>query len=246
MENDNFNTRVAYRDDNSWTSERGASKFIDQMIQSTEQKQFRGHGAVLNGFKVTPGNGMQAVVNNKEDGTDGHIVIKYNSYCYLGWIQEPCPITISGSDQALPRITLIVAYIDLAVTYQESDKVIEAPTVLKFKAVDGIPNNNPAAPSIATIQSEIGLNNPYVVLASILVQPNTGSISDSNITDYTQDLKAKLSDDMGFDPENTYVTGILQPAPNKGVKTRIVVTGPDAATPAAIPDVELIWLRKKR
>lgn len=246
MAEENFNTRVAYRDDNSWTSERGASKFIDQMIQSTEQTQFRGYGAVLNGFKVTPGPGMSVIVNTKDDGSDGHILIKYNSYCYLGWIQEPYTLAISGADQALPRITLVVAYIDLSVTYDEADKIIEAPTVLKFKAVDGIPNNNPAAPSVATIQSEIGLNNPYVVLASVLVGANTGTIPTSNITDYTQTLKARLSEDLGFDPENTYVTGVLQPAPNKGVKTRIVITGPTAATPAAIPGVELIWLRKKR
>lgn len=242
---DIFHTRVAYRDNDAWTSERGASKFLDQLISSTKQTKYQGEGCVINGFKVTAGSGMSVNVNDN-NGLDAHLMIKYNNYSYLGWLTETCNLTISGSDQGLPRRTVIVAYIDLAVEFIKDDNIIESPDVLKFKAVDGTPNSNPSDPSISIIQSAIGLNNPYVVLASILVPAGSGAISSGNITDLTQDLKAKLSPNVGLDPNNTYVTGVLQASPNTNVKTRIVVTGPDAATPAAIPGVELIWLRRRR
>lgn len=245
MADDIYHTRVAYRDNDAWTSERGASKFLDQLIASTKQTKYQGEGCVINGFKVTPGSGMSVKINDN-NGADGHVMIKYNSYSFLGWITAAYTLPISGSDQALPRRTVIVAYIDLSVEFNKEDNIIESPDVLKFKAVDGVPNSNPSDPSVSTIQSAIGLNNPYVVLASVYVPNGASSIQTGNITDLTADLKAKLSSYVSLDPNNTYVTGVLQAAPNNGVKTRIVITGPTAATPAAIPGVELIWLRRRR
>lgn len=245
MADDIYHTRVAYRDNDAWTSERGASKFIDQLITSTKQSKYQGEGCVINGFKVTPGSGMSVNVNDN-NGADGHIMIKYNSYSFLGWITANYNLTISGADQALPRRTVVVAYIDLSVEFNKEDNIIESPNVLKFIAIDGVPNANPSDPSVSSIQSAVGLNNPYVVLASIYIPSGSGSIASGNITDLTADLKAKLSSYITFDPDSTYVTGVLQAAPNSGVKTRIVVTGPTAATPAAIPGVELIWLRRRR
>lgn len=245
MADDIYHTRVAYRDNDAWTSERGASKFIDQIIASVKQTKYQGEGCVLNGFKVTPGSGLSVDINDF-NGDDGHLMIRYNNYSYLGWITANYNLVLSGADQALPRRSVIVAYIDLTVEFVETDNVIESPDVLKFKAIDGVPNANPSDPSVSSIQSAIGLNNPYIVLASVLVPAGASTLSSGNITDYTSELKATISESVGFDPNNTYVTGVVQPAPNAGVKTRIVITGPNAATPSAIPGVELIWLRRRR
>lgn len=237
-----YHTKISYLSQNSWTSERGASKFLDQVILSTEQTEYGGYGCVVNGFKVTPGTGMSVNVNPATN-SDGHCLIKYNNFAYLGWLEEIYNLTISGSDQASDRITLVVAYVDLSVTFSASDDIIEAPDVLKIVAIDGTPGSNPSAPSISQIQSAVGLNNPYIVLASIRVGAGTSTITD--ITDLTPQISAKLNPDIGMDPDNTYAAGFLQPDPNKGKKTRIVITGPNESV-AAIPGIELVWLRKKR
>lgn len=241
-----YTTRLAYRGNNSWTGERGASKFIDQFIKSAKQERYGGWGCVINGFSLTPGGKMSVNINTKADGQDGHCMIRYANYAYLGWLVATHNVELTGADQGLPRITLIVAYVDLNVDFIESDRIMEAPGVLKFKAIDGTPAASPTPPSIAQIQSELGLNNPYVVLGEVRVPKGVNDITQGDITDYTKDeIKAIMSPDIEFDKENSYVAGVYQCAPNLGQKTRIVITGPNAQIPEAIPGVEIIWIRKK-
>lgn len=244
-----FHTYVAYRDNNAWTSERGASKFLDLFLQKNSLGK-GDRGVVLNGMKViaNPAGADLSIVIQANDGTtqvkaDGHVVISYSDYIYEAWQENDYRLELQPTSQSVSRISYIVAYIDREIEYIESDKIVESPSVMKFVEVKGAEGYAPDPPSRTHIQDVVGNNNPYVILAQILIRPNTLRITNSDITDlrgtpmFTKDIK--------LDPEDSWAAGVLQPAPNAGRKTRIVVTGPNASTPPAIPGVQLIWLRKK-
>lgn len=245
MQENPYHTYIAYRDNNAWTSERGASKFLDLLLKNgTLGKGDR--GAVINGMKVIPGTGLAVKIqanDSTSNATDGHCIIKYSDYAYLCWQDADYELALEGASQSLPRISYIVAYIDRETEYVESDKIIESPGLLKFVEVKGSEATSPTPPSRTQIQSVVGVNSPYIILAEVRVNAAQSSIVTGNITD--RRIKTSLSGDLQLDPENSYVSGFYQAAPNSGVKTRIVVTGPNAATPSAIPGVQLIWLRKK-
>ena len=245
MQDNPYHTFVAYRDNNAWTSERGAGKFMDLFIKSgTLGKGDK--GAIVNGMKVIPGSSAMQVVIQANDGTstatDGHCIIKYDDYSYLCWQESNYTLTLDGSSQSMARISYIVAYIDRDIEYDETDKIIESPSVLKFVEVKGSEASTPSQPTRNQIQAVVGVNNPYIILAEIKINAGTSTITSSMITD--RRIRGYLSGDLGLDPDNSYVTGFYQ-ANTEKTKTRIVVTGPNAATPAAIPGVQLIWLRKK-
>lgn len=250
MQENTYHTYVAYRDNNAWTSERGASKFLDLFIKHGSLGK-GDSGAVINGLKViqNPDGADLNVVIQANDGTsdqireDGHCIIKYSDYIYEGWQEQDYRLTLEGSSQATNRISYIVAYIDREIEYVESDKIVESPSVMKFAEVKGSEAYSPNAPTRSQIQSVVGANNPYIILAEVRINANTIRITNSDITD--RRFKALLNPDIQLDPDNSWATGVYQPAPNAGVKTRIVVTGPNASTPPAIPGVQLIWLRKK-
>lgn len=244
-----FHTYVAYRDNNAWTSERGASKFLDLFLKKGSLG--RGdNGCIINGMKViaNPEGADLSVVIQANDGKTlikdgGHCVIKYSDYIYEGWQEIDYRLELQPTSQSVSRISSIVAYIDREIEYIESDKIVESPSVMKFIEIKGAEAYSPAPPTRTMIQDVVGNNNPYVILADILVRPNTLRITNSDITD--RRIMALLSPDIQLDPNDSWATGFYQAAPNAGVKTRIVVTGPNASTPAAIPGVQLIWLRKK-
>lgn len=245
MQENPYHTYIAYRDNNAWTSERGASKFLDLLLKNgTLGKGDR--GAVINGMKVVPGTGLAVKIKANEsidNATDGHCVIKYNDYAYLCWQDADYELGLEGASQSLPRISYIVAYIDRETEYVESDKIVESPGLLKFVEVKGSEATSPSAPTRTQIQNVVGVNSPYIILAEVRVNAAQSSVTTGNITD--RRIRAYMSGDLQLDPDNSYTTGFIQPSPNAGQKTRIVVTGPNAATPAAIPGVQLIWLRKK-
>lgn len=249
MQENTYHTYVAYRDNNAWTSERGASKFLDLFIKKGSLGK-GDNGCVINGMKViqNPDGADLRVVIQANDGAsavkeDGHCIIKYTDYIYEGWQDQNYRLTLAGSSQNANRISYIVAYIDREIEFEEVDKIVESPSVMKFVEVRGTESYTPSAPTRSQIQSVVGVNNPYIILAEIRVNANAVRITNADITD--RRIKASLSSDINLDPENSWATGIYQPAPNAGVRTRIVVTGPNAATPAAIPGVQLIWIRKK-
>lgn len=245
MQDNTYHTYVAYRDNNAWTSERGAGKFMDLFIKSgTLGKGDK--GAIINGMKVIPGSSAMQVIIQANDGTstatDGHCIIKYDDYSYLCWQDSNYTLTLDGSSQSMTRISYIVAYIDRDQEYEKEDKIIESPSVLKFVEVKGSEASTPATPTRTQIQEVVGVNNPYIILAEIKISAGTSTITSAMITD--RRVRGYLSGDLGLDPDNSYVTGFYQ-ANTAKTKTRLVVTGPSAATPAAIPGVQLIWLRKK-
>lgn len=246
MQDNPYHTYLAYRDNNAWTSERGAGKFLDQLFK--EQSWGKGdHGCVVNGFKVTQNtSGADFFVTiNSADSTngksDGHCLINYTDYAYLGWQEADYNLEIDGASQSLNRISYVVAYVDRDITYVESDKIVESPSVLKFAEVKGSEASSPNAPTKTQIQNVVGVNNPYIILAEIRINANASAITNSMITDRRK--KASFSPDFTLDPDDSWTTGFYDAGDS--TKTRIVVTGPNASTPAAIPGVRLIWLRKK-
>lgn len=245
MQDNAFHTYVAYRDNNSWTSERGAGKFMDLFIKSgTMGKGDR--GAVINGMKVIPAAEAMQVTVQANDGTstatDGHCIIKYDDYSYLCWQEEDYTLTLDGSSQNMARISYVVAYIDRDIEYQEKDKIIESPSILKFVEIKGTEASNPAVPTKTQIQAVVGVNNPYIILAEIKIAAGTSNITSPMITD--RRIRGYLSGDLQLDPDNSYASGFYQ-ANKENTKTRIVVTGPNDPQPTAIPGIQLIWLRKK-
>lgn len=245
LENE-FHSFVSYRDNDSWTSERGASKFIDNSIKSSS-RGVGDEGCVLNGMYVSANSpaDMSVIIKRTEPGKpvkDGHCIIRYDSYCYLGWINVDYKLEIAGSSQSLNRISYIVAYIDRDVEFNKDDKIIESPSVLKFSEIQGTESTSPKDPTEQQIRNKIGVNNPFIILARIVVNANTSQITQGLIQDYRQ--KAILNPELQLDEDDSYVAGFVQPNQAK-TRTRIIVTGPNDPTPAAIPGIQLIWLRKK-
>lgn len=237
-------TYLAYHD-SFWTSERGADKFISNMIRTLDDG-YEGGGAILNGFQVvptTPASMSVIVKSGAATDEDSHLFINYAEYGFFGWMSQDLTLDLVSSEQLYGRVSLIVAYVDFAVTPETSDEEIESPGVLKIVEVPGIPSANPAVPTASDIRAQIGAMNPYIVLAQIRVAANATQITSGNIIDNTKNLAAQLGDNISLNQDNTYCAGFVQADSNK-TKTRIVITGPNV-TPAPIPGVELVWLRKK-
>lgn len=237
-------TYLAYHD-SFWTSERGADKFISSMIRTLDDG-YGGAGAVLNGFQVVPTTPASMSVIVKTGATtddDAHLYINYAEYGFFGWMSQDLTLNLLASEQLYPRISLIVAYVDFAVTPEGSDEEVESPGALKIVEVPGIPSASPAVPTASDIRAQIGAMNPYIVLAQIRVTANATQVTSANITDNTKNLAAQLGDNISLNQDNSYCAGFIQ-ANTAQTKTRIVITGPNT-TPSPIPGVELIWLRKK-
>lgn len=89
-------------------------------------------------------------------------------------------VSLTAASTANPRIDVVVAYIDNAVTPTTS-VVDNTNGVLKFKSVAGSPAATPSAPTAQAIQSSVGAGNPYMVLAYVAVAKNAtaaGAITD--------------------------------------------------------------------
>lgn len=239
-------TFLAYHD-SFWTSERGADKFISNMIRTLDDG-YGGAGAVLNGFNVIPTNpaSMSVIVKtgtNQDD--DAHLYINYAEYGFFGWMSQDLTLELAASDQLYSRISLIVAYIDFAVApAQAEDEEVESPGVLKIVEVPGTSAASPQVPSAADIRSQIGALNPYIVLAQIKVGVNVTQITSANITDNTKNLTAQLNDNIALNQDSSFCAGFLQ-ANTAKTKTRIVITGPNDPAPTPIEGVELVWVKRR-
>lgn len=240
-----FNTYIAYRDNNSFTSEIGASKFMHSMLTSGTIGAGDG-GGIINGFNVTATDtpSMAVKISSGEAGVDSHCIINYNNFCYFGWMTQDYTLTIAGSSQSAARISYIVAYIDRSTTYQESQNIIESPNLLKLAEVAGTESNSPVVPTSAQIRAVVGNNNPYIILAAVSVPMGASVIQNSQITDKRIESKVD-ADKIGLDVSESYAKGFIQ-ANTSETKTRIVVTeANDPTPPTAVDGVQIIWLRKK-
>lgn len=239
-------TFLAYRDGGSWTSERGASKIIYKLLQTGNSGyNYSDEGCVIDGFKVSgDGTTLNISVGAEQQDKDSHLFIKYGEYGFVGFMTSAIKISLKGADQIYPRKSLIVAYIDLSKSYSGASPVegnTEAPDSLLIVEIEGTSTQNPKIPTEAQIKAKIGVNNPYIILAEIHVPANAFSISNTQITD--KRYMAALNPDIGLSTSGSYTAGFYDAKTNS--KTRVVITGPNDPTPNAIPDVNLIWLRKK-
>ena len=116
-----YGTYLAYSDNNSWTTERGAAKFISSLIPAKTMGA-GDKGAIINGFVVaqnsTPNMSVRIMPTEQGDNqTDGHCIISRNDYCYFGWLASTYTLSIGASSSTYPRISYIVAYVDTTVSY---------------------------------------------------------------------------------------------------------------------------------
>ena len=241
-----YNTYLAYRSNDSWTSERGASKFMHSIL-TTSSIGAGDKGGVLNGFNVsatdTPTMSVKISSGVDNQDTESHCIIDFNNYCYFGWLSEDYVLQITGSSQTSSRISYVVAYVDRSVTFTKTDNIIESPDVLKIIEVPGSDADSPVPPTSSQIQAVVGTNNPYIILAQISVPISTSTITNSLITDLRQFSKID-SNKLELDIASSFVAGFKQADSNE-TETRLVVTEPNDATPTAIEGVQLIWLKKK-
>ena len=239
-------TYLAYRDGGSWTSERGASKLAYKLLDVKDSGYgYSDKGCIIDGFKVSSAKLSLNIKVGNEKGLekDSHLFIAYNEYGYIGYLTNEINITLSGADQIHPRKSLIVAYVDVSKSYTgstPSNDNTEAPDSLLIVEVEGTPSENPKVPTETQIKTKIGINNPYVILAEIIIPANNSILSDSQITD--RRIKATFNSDIGFEGE-LFATGFKDAKTNN--KTKIIITGPNEPAPQAIPGIELIWIRKK-
>lgn len=247
--NNEYHTYIAYRDNNAWTSERGASKFLDNMFVS-QSLGYGDLGCIFNGFKVVPnqlGADLSVDIRAKDSADPnkdtGHMLIKYDDYSLMGWIEADYNLKLAGASQSLNRISFIVAYVDREILFLEDEKIVESPSVLKFVEVQGSEGSTPKNPTEQQIKATVGVNNPYVILAAVTVASNQTRILEADIEDLRQ--QAFLSSDFVLNPSESFAAGFIQPAPNSGQKTKIVVTGPSGPTPPAEDGIQIIWLKKK-
>ena len=78
-----YNTYVAYRNNNAFTSERGAAKFLNS-IMTTSSLGFGDNGGIINGFEVkaldTPAMSVKiAATETGEKLADGHCIINFDA-----------------------------------------------------------------------------------------------------------------------------------------------------------------------
>lgn len=241
MAND-YNTYVAYRDNNAYTSERGAGKFLDSIL-SVGTIGKGDYGAIVNGMEVNPGSAGMTVTITANDGgnnPDAHCIVKYNDYSLFCWQEADYTLQLAGASQSLDRISYIVAYVDMEESYLESENVVESPGCLKFVEILGTESASPVAPTRAQIRDIVGNTNPYIILASVSVPANTSTITASLITDLR--IFTSLAGNLQS-AGNTYTAGVYQT--DNSTRTRFVVTDASASTPAAISGVEIIWIKKK-
>ena len=157
--------------DGGKTSESGHLRALGKLIA----------GHILNGLKVSQrGAGANMSVDvaigdamiPRSDGTYSHPV--FNDAVYNA--------VITTADGSNPRRDIVVMYVDYN---QTPSTAVSNNTngVVKVAVVAGTPAGSPVDPSNATIQSAVGVGNPWIPLARVRVGAGVASISNSVIDD---------------------------------------------------------------
>lgn len=114
------------------------------------------------------------------DVNPGRGYVKGAANCYPVRNTGTETVAISSNSSGNPRITTIVAYVDLVMSPGASNGGND---VHKLMAVNGTPAASPAAPDSGAIQTAVGGSSPYIILADVYVANGASGISNSNITD---------------------------------------------------------------
>lgn len=170
-----MSTFVSNRDAGASTDENGHMRF--------PLKIWEGH--ILSGFEVT----QNASPNMTVTITEGDARIPYNDYSYGVWMDaDVTGVTVDTADATYNRIDRVVAYVDRGMSFSDTD--INNPGALKFSAVAGTPAATPVAPNNTVVQNDVGVGNPWIELAQILVPANSTDVVNNRITDLRTPLKS--------------------------------------------------------
>lgn len=114
------------------------------------------------------------------DVNPGRGYVKGSGSCYPIRSSSTETVAISANTSGNPRITSIIAVVDLSVVPGATDEGDDVHLIL---AVDGTPATNPSAPDDGTIQAEVGGTSPWIKLADVTVAHGASGISNTDITD---------------------------------------------------------------
>lgn len=167
--------KLGYRD-GGMTSEEGINRITSRLVSAAG---VMGSGDFAVSAAGTPDNTVKVAV--------GDIVIGDNSpntadpdFYYHGWNDAQASFTISANASGNPRIDVVVAYVDLSVV---DDSVADNPGALVVKVVAGTAAATPAAPDDTAIQTDVGIGNPWMLLARVAVSNGFSTITNSDIID---------------------------------------------------------------
>lgn len=165
------------------TDERGHYYLLAQIIEGN---------TLGDSFKVTALNPTPQMSVSIQRGT---CLIPIDDYAYVGWADANMTLPIAESDQALSRISYIVAYVKQDTQYAQT--VANNPGLLHIAEVQGTEAaSNPKPPTSEQIRQQIGAANPYIILASISVKANSSAIRSADITD--ERIGMKIKDGIGL------------------------------------------------
>lgn len=230
---------MAYTNSNTYVSNFNAD---DQASGIKLQTDERGHQYALSqlfagetlgdSLKVSPATNSSMNISIES----GYAQIPFNDYAYQCWLDTDATMTLDGADQSLNRISYIVAYIDRGHTFTESVK--NNPGLMYIMEIKGSDASNPEPPSAAQIQSTVGANNPYILLAQIYVPANATIITLSNVTD----LRTKISLQDGIKlPTSSYSGGVMQASGSTTSNPlKLAVINYGSQLPAAEQDVDML------
>lgn len=114
------------------------------------------------------------------DVNPGRGYVKGAGSCYPIRNTATETVAITSNTSGNPRITTLVAYVDLAVS--PGNEAAGADVHL-LKAINGTPASSPSAPDDGAIQTAVSGANPWIRLADIVVAHNASGISNNDITD---------------------------------------------------------------
>lgn len=161
-----------------------------------------------------------------------------DDFSYQCWLEEDVSLTVNAASATLNRKSAIVAYIDTGKVYEESQS--NNPGLMVIEEIPGTETaGTPSNPSHSQIQSQIGSDNPYIILGYIDVPSQISTISQSRISDTR--VQITLHQGIGL-PSGTYASGFtLATAPSTaGSDTKIAVINAGAPIPAATSGKNLL------
>lgn len=173
------------------------------------------------------------LVSEKAAGADmsvdvsvGNIYLKRDSFCRPCWTDAITNVAINNNVEANPRITTIIAYVDLV---NPAGAAGQGADVGYLFAVDGVAAASPVAPNASAIEAVIGTSDPYEIIADVYVIPSETAIEDADITDRRRKAVAKLPSSI----ETVDFTTPLTPDMHDGNQQEVILT---AALTLVAPD----------
>lgn len=172
----------------------------------------------------------------------GYCQIPFNDYAYQCWLDQEGLLNLETSDQSLGRYSYIVAYIDRSKVYEVSQT--NNPGLMCITEVKGTASANPVAPSKTQIQSAVGQDNPYIILAQVSVPANTSIVTASNVTD----MRTKMSLKGGIQLPGSASAAGIYPIQSTSSTTsqfpiKIAIIGAEDPLPTPDAGVEMLVFR---